>query len=123
MSTVERLESMQGHVNRDKTWGSYDKKGDSAVNRAMMPVLRKMLDAAREEEQQRAHFSLAKRVAAVEKGVAAFHKAIRSNPDSGLEDSDPRDVVFHFLKQALIASGVEEELARHIMRVMPVDSF
>lgn len=123
MSNVERLETLIHKTSLRHGWGAYDKKGDRAVARVMMKAVNTLHDIATNEQQPGQFFSLAKRVTAIEKAVQGFRKAAASNPDSGLEDTSPRDGVFGFLKHALIESGVDENLAWEIMRTMPIDRF
>lgn len=123
MSNVGPLESMIHKISINGRWGAYDTKGDRAVNRVMLSVLKTLLTVAQREQSGDVAFSLSKRVAAIEKGVKGFHKAIKSHPNSGLDDTDPRDTVFGYFRTALVLSGVNEDLAREIMRTMPIDSF
>lgn len=123
MSFVAQLEMEKAVTSHNRTWGAYDAKGGRAVNSAMKYAVNALTDLAVQEAtgNTEVRFSLAKRVAIIEKAVLKFRKACEKHPDSGLEDTAVRDAVHGYLSSILLKSGVEYDMARRIVATMPID--
>lgn len=114
MSRTQDLETLIAHT--DQKWGAMNKEGDAAVSGAMMLSSNKLTAQTTKEEDAGARFSLAKRLEAIEDGVAKFREESKSHPDSGLMNSEVRGQVFDYLGSLLATSGVEETLAREMVQ-------
>lgn len=124
MSKAERVENLKTMIaQNDKNWGSYDAKGNAAVDRAVMFAANKILEQAKAEVEGAEQFSLATRISAVESATNKFRKACKNYPDSGLMDTDVREQVYFFLESLLTVSGVDETFANYAVRSIKYGGF